>query len=140
MASEPKGEPFSIRLSRSTQRLVEAEAKRTRRSKSAIVESLTEEAARVRRFPGIGFHGDDVDRVAWVIGTSLDVWEVVEMFEDFGSIEKLVKDSHLTPANVRLALAYREAYPDEINDAIAENRRTPEEWAELYPFVVRLTR
>ncbi|MEX0984005.1 MAG: hypothetical protein WD096_03030 [Actinomycetota bacterium] len=138
MASEPKGDPFSIRLSRSTQRLVEAEAKRTRRSKSAIVESLTEEAARVRRFPGIGFHGDDVDRVAWVIGTSLDAWEVVEMYEDFGSIDKLVEDTHLTAANVRLALAYREAYPNEINDAIAENRRSPEEWAELYPFVVTL--
>lgn len=138
MASEPKGEPFSIRLSRSTQRLVEAEAKRTRRSKSAIVESFTEEAARVRRFPGIGSRGDDVNRVAWVIGTGLDAWEVIEMLEDFGSVERLVKDSHLTAANVRLAMAYRDAYPDEIKDAIAENRRSPEEWAELYPFVVRL--
>jgi uncharacterized protein (DUF433 family) len=140
MATEPKGEPFSIRLSRSTQRLVEAEAKRTRRSKSAIVELFTEEAARVRRFPGIGFRGDDINRVAWVVGTGLDVWEVIEMLEDFGSAERLVKESHLTPANVRLATAYRDAYPDEINGAVAENQRTAEEWAELYPFVVRLDR
>jgi uncharacterized protein (DUF433 family) len=140
MAAEPKGEPFSIRLSRPTQRLVEAEAKRTRRSKSAIVESFTEEAARVRRFPGIGFRGDDVNRVAWVIGTGLDVWEVIEMLEDFGSLERLVKDSHLSPANVRLAMAYRDEYPEEINGAVAENQRTAEEWAELYPFVVRLDR
>jgi uncharacterized protein (DUF433 family) len=138
MASEPKGEPFSIRLSRSTQRLVEAEAKRTRRSKSAIVESFTEEAARVRRFPGIGFHGDDVERCAWVMGTGLDVWEIIEMLQDYGSVERLVKDTQLTPAHIRIATAYHDAYPDEIDDAIAENRRSPEEWAELYPFVVTL--
>ncbi len=135
MASEPKGEPFSIRLSRSTQRLVEAEAKRTRRSKSAIVESFTEEAARVRRFPGIGFRGDDINRVAWVIGTGLDVWEVIEMLVDFGSIDKLVKGSHLTPANVRIAIAYRDAYPVEINDALAANVFTREDWETLYPFI-----
>jgi hypothetical protein len=57
VAGEPKGDPFSIRLSRSTELLVEGEARRTRRPKSAIVEALTEEAARVSRFPGIGFHG-----------------------------------------------------------------------------------
>jgi uncharacterized protein (DUF433 family) len=134
-ASEPKGTPFSIRLSSATERLVEAEAKRTRRSKSAIVERFTEEAARVRRFPGIGFRGDDIDRVPWVIGTGLDVWEIIEMLEDLGSTERLVRDSHLTAAHVRLAVVYRDAYPDEIAEAVAGNRRTPEEWAELFPFV-----
>lgn len=133
---EPKGMPFSIRLSGATERMVEAEAKRTRRSKSAIVEQLTEEAARVRRFPGIGFHGDDVTRVPWVIGTGLDVWEVIEMLEDYGSVERLVRDTQLTAAHVRLALAYRSEYPDEIAEALAANRRSPEEWATLYPFVV----
>jgi hypothetical protein len=133
---ERKSEPFSIRLSAATDRLVEAEAKRTRRSKGAIVEALTEEAARVRRFPGIGFHGDDVSRTPWVIGSGLDVWEIVEMFEDLGNAERVVRESHLTPAQVRLAMAYRDAYPDEIGDAIAQNRRPPEEWRSLYPFVV----
>jgi uncharacterized protein (DUF433 family) len=135
-ATDPKGTPFSIRLSASTELLVEAEAKRTRRSKSQIVEQLTEEAARVRRFPGIGFRGDDVTRVPWVIGTGLDVWEVIEMLEDFGSPERLVRDTHLTAANVRLAVAYRDAYPDEIAEAVSANRRSPEEWSTLYPFVV----
>ena len=36
---------------------------------------------------------------------------------------------------MRLALAYRDDYPEEIADAIAENRRSAEEWRELYPFV-----
>ena len=132
---ERKSEPFSIRLSAATDRLVEAEAKRTRRSKGAIVEALAEEAARIRRFPGIGFRGDDISRVPWVIGTGLDVWEVIEMLEDVGSPERLVRDTHLTLAHVRIAVAYRDAYPEEIAEAIAENRRPIEEWRSLYPFI-----
>jgi len=132
---ERKSEPFSIRLSAATDRLVEAEAKRTRRSKGAVVEALAEEAARIRRFPGIGFRGDDIYRVPWVIGTGLDVWEVVEMLDDFGSLERLVRETHLTPVHVRMALAYRDAYPEEIEEAIAENRRPVQEWRSLYPFI-----
>jgi len=133
---ERKSEPFSIRLSAATDRLVEAEAKRTRRSKGSIVEQLTEEAARVRRFPGVGFHGDDVSRVPWVIGTGLDIWEIIEMLEDHGSEEKLVRETHLTAASVRLAVAYRDEYPEEIAEAVAGNRRPVDEWRSLYPFVV----
>jgi hypothetical protein len=35
-----KGEPFSVRFTLATDRMIEAEARRTRRSKSAIVEAL----------------------------------------------------------------------------------------------------
>jgi uncharacterized protein (DUF433 family) len=132
---ERKSEPFSIRLSAATDRLVEAEAKRTRRSKGAIVEALTEEAARARRFPGIGFHGDDVARVPWVVGTGLDVWEIVEMLGDYGGAEPLSRETQLTPAHLRIALAYRDAYPEEIAEAIAADRRPVDEWRSLFPFV-----
>src|SRR3990172_9920816 len=88
-----KARPFSIRLSRTTDRFVTAEAQRTKRSKGAIVETLTEEAARMRRFPGMGFRGEDAAREAWVIGTGLDVWEVIEMLEDYGSVERLVEET-----------------------------------------------
>lgn len=73
MTRARKSRPFSIRLSQTTDRFVEAEARRTKRSKGAIVEALTEEAARMRRFPGIGFRDEDANRRAWMIGTGLDV-------------------------------------------------------------------
>jgi hypothetical protein len=130
-----KGEPFSVRFSLPTDHLVEDEARRTRRSKSAIVETLTEEAVRTRRFAGIGFRGEDAARRPWVIGSGLDVWEVVQMFEDFGSNESLVEQTQLSERHVHLAVAYRDSYPDEIAEAIAENRRTTEQWRELYPFI-----
>jgi hypothetical protein len=130
-----KGEPFSVRFSLPTDHLVEDEARRTRRSKSAIVEALTEEAARTRRFAGIGFRGEDSTRRPWAIGSGLDIWEIIQMLEDLGSIESLVKQTQLNERHVRLAVAYRDSYPDEIADAIAENRRSTEQWRELYPFI-----
>lgn len=130
-----KGEPFSVRFSLPTDHLVEDEARRTRRSKSAIVETLTEEAVRTRRFPGIGFRGEDAARRPWVIGSGLDVWEIVQMLGDFGSIESLVEQAQLSERQVHLAVAYRDSYPEEIAEAIAENRRTAEQWHELYPFI-----
>jgi len=130
----PKGQPLSIRLSREAQLVIDEERRRTGRSRSAVVEELAEEAAKTRRFPGIGFRGPEPRR-PWVIGSGLDVWEIAEMLGDFGSVEKLLRQTHLTERDVRLATAYAGAYPDEVEQARAENRRSPEELRELYPFV-----
>jgi uncharacterized protein (DUF433 family) len=130
-----KGQPFSVRLQEGTERVVEAEARRTKRTKSAVVEAFTEETARTRRFPGIAFRGDDARRRAWVIGSGLDVWELIHMLEDFGSAEALLSDTPLTAAQIRLAVAYREAYPEEVDAAIAENRPVVADLEVLYPFI-----
>lgn len=130
-----KGQPFSVRLDERTEKLIEAEARRTRRTKSAVVEAFTEETARTRRFPGIAFRGDDARRRAWVIGTGLDVWEIIHMLEDFGSPEALIADMPLTRAHVRLAMAYRDAYPDEIDASLADNRRPVTDVGNLFPFI-----
>ena len=130
------GKPFSVRFSRSTDAFVEQEAARTNRSKSAIVEALAEEAATIRRFPGIAFRGEDWARRPWVIGTGLDVWEIVDMLRSYdGDIERLLADNHLERRHVQLALAYREEHPEEVDGAVADNRRPVEELKALYPFV-----
>ncbi len=131
-----KGEPFSVRLSLPTDHVIEDEARRTRRSKSAIVEALAEEAMRTRRFTGIGFRDEDAARRPWVIGSGLDIWEIIQMLEDFGSIDSLVEQTQLSERQVHLAIIYRDSYPDEIAEAIAENRRTAEQWHELLPLTL----
>ncbi len=130
-----KGQPFSVRLEDATEKVVEVEARRTRRSKSAVVEAFVEETARTRRFPAIAFRGDDARRRAWVIGSGLDVWEIIHMLEDYGSPDKLVAGTNLSLAQVRLAVAYRNAYPDEIDEAIADNRQPLDELQALFPFI-----
>lgn len=135
MGRAVKSKPFSMRLSRATDRFVTAEARRTKRSRGAVVEALAEEAARMRRFPGIAFRGEDAGRRAWVIGTGLDVWEVIELLGDHQTPERLVAETELDARAVELARAYHGTYPEEIDEAIAENRRPLAELRELYPFV-----
>ena len=132
-----KGEPFSIRLSTPTELYVDAEARRTRRSRSAVVEDLTEEAARTRRFPGIGFReGGDGTRSAWVTGSGFYVWMLIEALQDFGSMDSLLAAyDHLAKRHVELAVAYYREYAAEIDAAIAENRRPLQERRLLYPFI-----
>lgn len=69
------------------------------------------------------------------VGSGLDVWEIIHMLEDFGSAEALVADTPLSLAQVRLAVAYRDAYPEEIDEAIADNRRPLADVGVLFPFV-----
>jgi uncharacterized protein (DUF433 family) len=128
-----KSEPFSIRLSKTTYELISSEARRTRRSKGAVVEALTEEALRTRRFPGIAFRGADWNRRPWVIGTALDVWEIVRASREFSSPRDMAAHIDLTEPQIRLALAYYEEHPEEIDDAIRDSERPLEELRREYP-------
>ena len=136
IADPHKGQPFSVRFSKSTDHYVEEEAKRTGRSKSAVVEDLALEAAKARRFPGISFQGEWPDREPVITDTGFDVWQLCETIDNYGSVAKVVADFPLvTELHCRLARSYREAYPEEIGDAIANNNRSREELQALFPFI-----
>jgi hypothetical protein len=124
-----------MRLSKSMEALVETEAARTGRSKGAVVEALAEEALRMRLFPGIAFRGADWDRRAWVIGTALDVWQIVDAYRDIGSVETMASDGAASERAINLALAYYGRFPEEIDAAIAENRRSIEQLRDEFPFI-----
>lgn len=124
-----------MRLSKSMETLVELEAARTGRSKGAVVEALAEEALRMRLFPGIAFRGVDWDRRAWVLGTALDVWQIVDAYRDIGSVEQMVAGGSASERSINLALAYYERFPEEIDAAITENRRPLEQLQEQFPFI-----
>lgn len=118
-----KSAPFSLRLSEETDRLVTAEAKRTKRSKGSVVETLAEEALKTRTVPGIAFRGDDYNRRAWLIGTSLDVWQAIEAYKDFGeSLDRVIAETDLSERELRTALSYYGRFPQEIDDFIALNQ------------------
>jgi uncharacterized protein (DUF433 family) len=129
-----KSAPFSMRLSKRMQTLVDREARRTGRSRGAIVEALAEEAIRTRLFPGVSFRGVDWDRRAWVTGTALDVWQIVDAHRDIGSIESMAAGGSANERQIQLALDYYERFPEEIEAAIAENRRPIEQLEEEFPF------
>ena len=123
-----KGEPFTVRFEPQTQQLIEEEARRSKRTRTAVVEELADEALRTRRFPGIAFRDEPPYRRAWIIGAGLDVWELCELLDRYPDPESVADDFPLVERrHSDLALAYRTAYPDEIDDLIAENARSPGE-------------
>jgi uncharacterized protein (DUF433 family) len=124
-----------MRLSDATDKLVSEEAKRTRRTKGAVVEGLAEEGLRTRRFPGIAFRGSDWNRRPWVIGTALDVWEIVAGSRSYRTPSEMAAANDLTEPQIRLALAYYAQFPDEIDAAIAESERPLGELQRRYPTI-----
>jgi hypothetical protein len=124
-----------MRLSKRVETLVDQEARRTGRSRGAVVEALAEEALRMRLFPGIAFRGVDWERRAWVIGTALDVWQIVDAHRDIGSVERMAEGGSANVRQIRLALDYYELFPEEIDAALAENRRPIEQLEEEFPFI-----
>jgi len=131
----PKTQPFSIRLGEAADRLVRDAGRRSGRSRSAVVEELAEEAAKTRLFPGIAFRG--TPRRAWVIGSGLDVWEIVELLRSYGGDEAKLRKNHplVNERHLRLARAYAEHFPAEIDEILEQQRRPLEELQELYPFL-----
>jgi hypothetical protein len=119
----PKSQPFSIRLGEQADLLVRDEVRRSGRSRSVVVEELAEEAAKTRLLPGIAFRG--TPRRAWVIGTGLDVWEILELLRSYEDDER----------KLRLARTYAERFPDEIAAFTEDAIRPLDELRRLYPFL-----
>jgi len=134
-AQAAKTQPFSIRLGAQASLLVADEVRRSGRSRSVVVEDLAEEAAKTRLHPGIAFRGRP--RRAWVIGSGLDKWEIIELLRSYDGAEERLLLEHplLSERHLRTARAYAEHFPDEIEALLEENRRPLTELRELYPFL-----
>jgi hypothetical protein len=135
-----KTQPFSIRLGEQANLLVEDEVRRSGRSRSVVVEELAEEAAKTRLHPGIAFRGRP--RRAWVIGSGLDVWEMIELIDSYGDdVAALAVDHPLvTERHVRTGRAYAAQFAEEIDQLLKENRLPASELSVLYPFLQRAGR
>ncbi len=129
-----KSQPFSIRLGEDAELLVPDEVRRSGRSRSAVVEELAEEAARRACSPvsrSAARHG------AMVIGTGLDVWEILELLRSYDDDEQRLRAAHPTvdERHLRLAPRVRQRFPDEIVVFRDEIDRSLDELRRLYPFL-----
>ena len=89
----------------------------------------------MKMLPEIAFRGVGQERRAWVIGTALDVWQIVDAHRDIGSIADMAAGGSANERQIRLALDYYEMFGEEIDAAIAENRRPIEQLEEEFPFI-----
>jgi hypothetical protein len=84
-----------------------------------VVEELAEEAAKAPEASG-----DRVSRRprgAWVIGSGLDVWEIVELLSSYEADVPALRSDHplITEHHVRTARAYATQFPEELADDYA---------------------
>jgi hypothetical protein len=89
---------------------------------------LAKEALIHERFPEVEFRESIHGRQAYVVGSSLAVWEVVMVADSYDS-DPARTAAHLEwpLARVETVLAYAEAYPVEIGRALEDNRAVSED-------------
>jgi uncharacterized protein (DUF433 family) len=128
----------SLRLPDQTRDAIEADARRTGRDFSSIANEMLSEAVKMRRIPGIVFGDSPLGRVTLVAGTGLAVFELVKTHRELdGDWSRLRAAYHwLTERQLRAALAYAAAYPDEIDRRLeAEAAATPDAIYGQYAFL-----
>ena len=114
----------SLRLPPETLREIEQMAKETGRDFSGVTLDLLSEAIKTRRCPGIVLAEGVSGRRAKVAGTGIEVWEILANYQSLNQdFYRLKKAFHwLTPDQLRAALGYYAAYPEDIDELIDRNR------------------
>ena len=133
----PVRSPRSIRFADRVDEGVQDLARRTGRDVSAVVNEMLDEGLKMRRIPGIVFGDSQSGRVARIAGTGLGVWEIIRALRELDNDPARLRAAFhwLTDQQLRSALAYAEAYPDEIEARIqADESWTPERLWKTYPF------
>ena len=120
-----KGVQKSLRLPEETLKEIEELSAETGRDFSTITKDLLTEAIKMRRCPGIMFGEGVSGRRAKVAGTGIEVWEIIAAYKSVGNdLKRLKKAYHwLSQEQVKAALSYYSAYPEEIDRLIDRNER-----------------
>jgi uncharacterized protein (DUF433 family) len=131
------GRPVSLRIPDEVRAAIEDTVRCTGRDFSSVANEMLAEAVKMRRVPGIVFADSPVGRIARVAGTGVEVFEVIRTDRDVGhDWDRLRQAYHwLSENQLRAALAYASAYPEEIERRLRDDERwTPEAIWSRYPF------
>lgn len=129
--------PSSVRIPDETRHEIEEISRRSGRDFSTVVNEILSEAVRMRRIPGIVFADGATGRVARIAGTGIEVFEVVRDYRALGNDWGHLKEAYhwLSEQQLRAALAYAQAYREEIDERLQDEEQwQPETVWERYPF------
>jgi uncharacterized protein (DUF433 family) len=115
-------EVTSFRLPSGTIERLDARARALGTTRTTLAERLLEEGLRLVEHPGITFRDGPAGRRAGIAGSGLDVWEIVQTIRaSDGSLDDAAEYLAVAPSRIQVAARYYAAYPDEIDEWIAEN-------------------
>lgn len=111
----------STRLNNETAERLQRFARLLGKTPSETTALLIEESLREQEFPYLEFRQSVLGRQAYLKNSSLAVWEVCQIAQNYNMDEqKTAQHFHRPLEWVRCAFLYREAYPGEIDTAIAD--------------------
>jgi hypothetical protein len=115
--------PTSFRLSEELLERVDAEAAASGTSATALVTSLLDEGLKSRRFPGVVYRAGPAGRRA-ALANGPDVWEIVRAVrrtpgQGEQRLQRVADETGLGLDQVRLAVNFYSAYPEEVDARIA---------------------
>jgi len=115
-----KDSTVSVRLTAREKSGLDAVARMQRIPSGTAAAGYIAEGVRRSRGPAIEFRAGQPGRVASLGGSRWPVWMIVELVRELeGNLEPAVKLIRKPAALVRMALAYADAYPQEIKDSAA---------------------
>lgn len=132
---------LTLRLSDEDAEEVRRIARKERRSVSEVGARIIDEWLRQNRFPHIEFRSINGERVACIKGR-LEVWQVMMIARHYEGASKAIKTAEhlqLRPEQVQDAFHYAEAYPDEIEEALAENDEGFDRLKRILPQIERIS-
>jgi uncharacterized protein (DUF433 family) len=101
-----------------------------RQTRSEMAATLVGMVLRLSRFPHIVLRDFGAGPEAFISGTRLRVWWVATLIRDYdGDIAKAAEHLNLAEVTLEEVQNYADAFPDEIEAAIADNERRADELA-----------
>lgn len=120
MATMTKDATVSVRLTAREKFGLDADARMKGIPSGTAAAGYIAEGVRRSRFPAIEFRDGQPGRVAYLVGSRWPVWMIVELVRELDdNLAEAVKLIRKPAALVRMALAYADAYPQEIKDSAA---------------------
>lgn len=117
-----KSTVISMRLPANSGKRLKRMANRHGWTPSDTSARLVEEGLRRSEFAFIDFQDSSVGRQACIQGSSLAVWEVMLLVRSYkDDLQAVARHLHWPLARVQAAVNYAAAFPNETNDALAEN-------------------
>jgi uncharacterized protein (DUF433 family) len=119
---EPASDHYTLRLAPGTRERLSRSARRAGLPERALAQRYIEEGLRHDLHPLIQFLDGPSGRRASLVGSGLDVWEVIATVRDNdGSVDEAAAYVHMPVGLVQAAVAYYGEYRDEIDAEIELN-------------------
>ena len=139
-----KVKSISVKLNDEQIARLDHAAQQAGQTRAEMAATLLEEAFRLAEFPFVQFRDWGAGREAFLVGTRLRIWWVARLVRELGGDTTYVaKNWDLRETEVKGAVAYAEAFPDEMEAAERANDVSIEELKRKLPnlevFTVDLT-